>query len=84
MTTIKISEKGQITLPAAIRKKLGLEPSSLAEIEIRDGGMVIRPLRSVRDVRGSLARFVTGEYVDWETARSETEKIVARQVALDE
>jgi AbrB family looped-hinge helix DNA binding protein len=84
MTTVKISEKGQITLPAAARKQLGLNPSSLAEIEVLDGALMIRPLRSIRDVRGSLARFVTGGYVDWETARSETEKIVARQVALDE
>jgi antitoxin PrlF len=40
---IIISERGQITLPSKIRKKLGLEPGSIVTIEERERELVIRP-----------------------------------------
>jgi predicted nucleic-acid-binding protein len=53
-----MSEKGEITLPAAARKGPGLETSSIAGIEIRDGGLMIRPLHSIPDVRGAVGEVV--------------------------
>jgi len=38
-----ISERGQITLPSKLRKKLGLESGSVVTIEERKGELVIRP-----------------------------------------
>jgi AbrB family looped-hinge helix DNA binding protein len=43
--TIKVSAKGIMTIPAVARKKFDIQPKSLVNIEIRDGELVIRPLR---------------------------------------
>ena len=40
---ITLSSKGQIVLPAALRRLLGLHPRAKLEIEERDGGLFIRP-----------------------------------------
>jgi AbrB family looped-hinge helix DNA binding protein len=37
-----ISSKGQITVPAAIREKLGLLPGTRVRFEIREGGVLLR------------------------------------------
>ena len=38
-----ISPKGQITLPADIRKELGLKPKDRVAIELQDGRISIQP-----------------------------------------
>ena len=58
----KISSKGQITLPKAVRDRLG---SNLVRLVSDDKGVRIEP---VRDVAGSLRRYATG-YVAIEEAR---------------
>lgn len=40
---IIISERGQITLPSKLRKKMGLESGGVVTIEERKGELVIRP-----------------------------------------
>jgi AbrB family looped-hinge helix DNA binding protein len=37
-----ISSKGQVTVPAGIREKLGLRPGMLIEFELREGGAFMR------------------------------------------
>ena len=37
-----ISSKGQITVPADIRYRLGLRPGTRVEFELRDGGVFLR------------------------------------------
>lgn len=37
-----ISSKGQITVPAAIRERLGLVPGTSVEVELREGGAFLR------------------------------------------
>lgn len=37
-----ISTKGQITVPAVLREKLGLTPGTRVEFELRKGGVLIR------------------------------------------
>jgi AbrB family looped-hinge helix DNA binding protein len=37
-----ISSKGQVTVPARIREKLGITPGSVVEFELREGGAFIR------------------------------------------
>jgi AbrB family looped-hinge helix DNA binding protein len=39
-----LSSKGQIVLPAPMRRLLGLKPKSKVLIEERDGGIFIRPV----------------------------------------
>jgi AbrB family looped-hinge helix DNA binding protein len=40
----RLSSKGQIVLPAPMRRLLGLKPKSKVLIEERDGGIFIRPV----------------------------------------
>jgi len=54
MTTIGVSEKGQITLPIDVRRKLGLEPRSRVEVEVRDNEVVLRRVRTVAELAGIL------------------------------
>jgi AbrB family looped-hinge helix DNA binding protein len=41
--TLIVSSRGQITLPASIRKQLGLGPGSAVIIEERNGEMTLKP-----------------------------------------
>ena len=38
-----VSSRGQITIPAGIRKRLGIEPGGVVILEDRDGELVIKP-----------------------------------------
>lgn len=42
MTTV-LSTKGQVVLPAAARRKLKLALGERLEVEVRDGGVFLRP-----------------------------------------
>jgi len=39
-----VSSKGQVTLPAAMRAQLGIEPGSQIQFEVRGTEIVITPL----------------------------------------
>ena len=43
MPTSKVTRHGQITLPASVRKRLGIEEGDLVEIEIEDERAVLMP-----------------------------------------
>ena len=45
-----LSSKGQIVLPAPMRRVLGLKAKSKVLIEERDGGIFIRPVRKATAV----------------------------------
>lgn len=38
-----VSSRGQITLPADFRKRLGIKPGGVVILEDRDGELVVRP-----------------------------------------
>jgi AbrB family looped-hinge helix DNA binding protein len=42
-TTAVVSSKGQVTVPAALRAKLGMHPGSHVRIELQGNELVIRP-----------------------------------------
>ena len=41
--TTKIGKRGTIVIPAALRRRLGLEEGTLVVAEEREGGVLIRP-----------------------------------------
>ena len=41
---IRMSSKGQIVIPAALRKKLGLTPQTPIRIDEKDGVMTLQPV----------------------------------------
>lgn len=46
-TTLSVSPKGQITLPASLRKKYGIEPGGLVNVAEKDGRLVLAPAIAV-------------------------------------
>lgn len=54
MSFVKLSSKGQITLPSRIRNFLGITPHEKLEILVRDNYVVIQPLKPFRKLRGSV------------------------------
>jgi antitoxin PrlF len=50
-----VTERGQTTIPAAVRKALCLKPHQRITYEIRDEGVVVRPeTENIMDLAGSL------------------------------
>lgn len=75
----QVSNKGQITIPASERRRLGIKPNSKVEVVPRDGEIVIRPLKSVMEVAGSLRRYAKFPVPDWDEVRCETYRAIARR-----
>ncbi len=57
---IVVSERGQVTLPAAMRRRLGIKAGSVVVVEDRGGELVIRPAAVVE-----LAAYSDEEIVGW-------------------
>jgi len=47
MATTKVTRHGQITLPASVRKQLGIEEGDLIEIEVEDERAVLMPKKLI-------------------------------------
>lgn len=47
MTTLPIRNKGQITLPAKLRRKLGLEEGDFVEVEETADGILLKPRKLI-------------------------------------
>lgn len=56
MSLTKLSTKGQVVLPKDVRDTLGLSSGTELEVEVRDGLVVLRPIRktTVDDLLGML------------------------------
>jgi AbrB family looped-hinge helix DNA binding protein len=48
----RVTSKGQITIPLAIRDRLGIQPGSVVEFELRDDAVLVRKQRD-GDGRGA-------------------------------
>ena len=72
-----ITDRGQTTIPAAVRKALKLKPRQRLTYEVRQDGVLIRPeTESLMDLAGCLKSTVTAA-----TKAEEQEK--ARDARLD-
>jgi AbrB family looped-hinge helix DNA binding protein len=47
MPTVTVSDKGQVVIPAAIRRRLGLVPGSKLDFELEGDSIRVRPLKSI-------------------------------------
>ena len=54
MSQATVSQKGQITLPIAARRALGIKPRDKITLEIRDQELVIRKYPRFLDLKGSI------------------------------
>ncbi len=58
---LRVSAKGQIVIPADMRKRLGIKPGTWCYLEVRNGELLIipRPDNIVESLRGSYRKFGT-------------------------
>jgi AbrB family looped-hinge helix DNA binding protein len=56
-----VSSKGQVTLPAAMRAQLGIEPGSQIQFEVRGTEIVITPLLPISAYYGILQGYDLGD-----------------------
>ena len=57
MTTATLTSKGQVTIPADVRQRLGLESGDRIEFVQMDGGYAIKPaIDDVRSLKGLLRK----------------------------
>jgi AbrB family looped-hinge helix DNA binding protein len=80
MMIVKISERGQISIPASMRKKLGIKPKSKVSVDVGEKEIVIRPVKSVLEVAGIFHESAKGMTTDWETIREQAMEITAREI----
>jgi AbrB family looped-hinge helix DNA binding protein len=75
MPTTKVTRHGQITLPASVRERLGIEEGDLIEIDVEDETAVLTPKKLIDK---SQAYFWTRNWQEGE--RTADEDIKARHV----
>jgi AbrB family looped-hinge helix DNA binding protein len=52
MTEVKVTRKGQITIPVELRRRFDIEEGSHVEVLEEDGKIVVRPQISIFDLAG--------------------------------
>ena len=52
--TVSITSQGQISIPAKIRKELGLNKKQKAIVSVEKGKMVVEPVKDFLELGGSL------------------------------
>ena len=56
MSLSTISTKGQITLPARLRRKLGIKAHDRVRVEFADNAIVIKPVADLFEFEGFLGK----------------------------
>ena len=78
---LNVSNKGQVTLPAAVRRKLGIASDSQVELVLREGEITIRPLKRMSELAGVLSRYARkGRSQHCDAIRQQTEAAIAEEV----
>lgn len=53
--TTTVTQKGQATIPLPIRKMLGIKPNGKVSFEMKEGEVLIKPVKDFLSLRGSLS-----------------------------
>jgi len=72
LTAVKITKKGQVTIPKKIREKL---KSDIIAFEVEDGKVVVKPIKSVA---GSLQKYARRD-IPYKEAREKAWDEVIRE-----
>lgn len=75
--TLIVSNRGQITLPADMRKQLGIAPGSAVIIETRNGELALKPAAVLE-----IERYTEEQIAEWDSkdklTAAERKRILAR------
>ena len=75
MTTITLSGKGQFTLPSDIRKKANLRPGTKIDVELRNDEIILRRVKSLRELAGALKPYAVGKTTDLDEIREQVMRV---------
>ncbi len=75
----RLTQKGQVTIPASVRAKLGLKPRDRVRFEVEGNAVRIKPATS-KLLAGFGAVKAKKQPVDWRKLRSHVEHAVATEV----
>ena len=70
VTVAHLGRKGQLTIPAEVRKAAGLQPGHILAIEVTDQGIILRPI----EIDPEQAWFWTPE---WQAKEREADEAIA-------
>jgi AbrB family looped-hinge helix DNA binding protein len=82
--TTKVGKRGTVVIPAALRRRFGLDEGSLVVVEVRDEGILIRPAVTMPVeiyTPERRAEFLLSNAVDGENYARAAEAV--RQMGLD-
>lgn len=53
-----VEEKGRVVIPASVRRQLGIKPGTELEVDVREGGILMKPRRKVsaKDLLGTAGK----------------------------
>lgn len=70
--TINVTQKGQATIPAPIRKRLGIKPNTKVIFELRGGQASVKPVLDFFSLKGSVK---SKKPFNWEEIEKSVEKM---------
>ena len=70
ITTVKVTRRGQTTIPIEIREKLGIKEGDELLVEVKEDGIFFRPVPKLEELAG-----VDSGFGDVEEVKQEIEKI---------
>jgi AbrB family looped-hinge helix DNA binding protein len=76
----RLTQKGQVTIPAAIRHQLGLKPKDMVRFEVEGDAVKLKPATS-QLLAGYGAVKPIHKPEDWRKVRAEMEEAMAEKVA---
>jgi len=80
---LTVTSKGQVTLPAEFRQKLGIEAGTKLTLAVEDGGEVrLRKTKSLLELAGSMAE--AGRVLGRPLTRADVDEAIATAVGAKE
>jgi AbrB family looped-hinge helix DNA binding protein len=79
----RLTRKGQVTIPAEIRHRLGLKPKDLVRFELAGDAVKLKPAPS-RLLTGFGAATPTQKPEDWRQIREDMEAAMAEEVVAED
>jgi AbrB family looped-hinge helix DNA binding protein len=74
-----MTTKGQVTIPASIRKELGLKPHDKVMFRLENGAVRLEPAGSIVQARSGIAK-LKKPFKDARDLRSQVEEAVVEEV----
>jgi len=66
---VKVTRRGQTTIPAELREKLGIKEGDELMVEVTEKGILFKPIRKLEDCAGIYAKYGKVEEIKKEIDR---------------